>query len=197
MTESDRILVFDDVLVDPHAYRAAALARAFTSVDVGAVFHGIAMAGDDPTLADIIVAQFPALRPTLTFFRQSPEGQVEPNFIHDDCDMGAWTAILYLTIDPPEGDGTAFWRHTATGSVATTFGETTEEKIPEVLAWRDLSQWTCWHRVPAAFNRIVLFPAPYYHSRALAENYGRGASARLTQVLFGLGDLPVAVGAHP
>ena len=40
------------------------------------------------------------LTPTLNFVRQSPAGQVEPNFIHTDADMGDWTALYYLTADP-------------------------------------------------------------------------------------------------
>lgn len=177
-------LVFDDVLPDPDAYRSAALARAFQTVDVGAQFHGIALGGD-ATLPALVTARCPWFVPTLTFLRQSPAGQIEPNYIHTDCDMGDVTAILYLTPDPPEGDGTTFWRHRATGQIATQTGPTGVDNLAEVLAWRDLALWEPWHQVAARYNRVVVFPAAYYHSRSIEANYGVGASARLTQVLFG------------
>ena len=190
---NEQIFVFDDVLPDPHAYRQAALAREFRTVDVGAQFHGIAL-GADETLPAIVTAHCPALVPQLSFFRHRPAGQAEPNFIHTDCDMGEWTAILYLTLDPPPDDGTTFWRHVPSGRIATETGATSEQNLAEVLAWRDLAQWTPWRTVAAVFNRVVLFPAAYYHSRARAENFGAGETARLIQVLFGTGVLsPEAV----
>lgn len=184
------VLVFDDVLPDPDTYRAAALARTFETVDVGAQFHGIAFCGDEPTIPAWIAARF-GLPSVLSFFRQSPEGQIEPNFIHTDCDMGEWTAILYLMPNPPAGDGTTFWRHRPTGQIATLTGATSEDNLAEVLAWRDVGQWEPWQTVAARFNRLVVFPSTYYHSRALEANYGAGDTARLTQVTFGTGTLPV------
>lgn len=182
------VLVFDDVLPDPEGYRQAALLRQFGTVDVGAQFHGIAFCGDDPTLPAWIADRF-GVSTDLTFFRHSPAGQLEPNFIHTDCDMGEWTAILYLTPNPPAGDGTTFWRHVQTGQIATMTGATSEANLAEVLAWRDRSQWEPWQTVEARFNRVVVFPSTYYHSRALEDNYGEGDTARLTQVLFGPGAL--------
>lgn len=184
-----RIYVFDNALHDPCAYRIAALAREFGTVDVGAKFHGIAL-GADATLAYIVESLFPALKPQLSFFRQSHAGQPEPNFIHTDCDMGDWTAILYLTPNPPMDDGTTFWRHRQTGAIETRTGATSEQNLAETLAWRDRSQWEPWRTVAAVFNRVVVFPACYYHSRALEANYGTGEHARLTQVLFGTGTVP-------
>lgn len=187
--EACAVLVLDDVLPDPIAYRDAALAQTFQDVCIGpATFKGIAFA-PETALGTIIAASGPGLLPTLSFFRQSPEGQVEPNYIHTDLDMGEWTAILYLTLDPPDEDGTAFWRWTKTGAVASTSGATSKANQREWLAWRDRAQWACWARVPARFNRLVMFPAAYFHSRAMPDNYGRGAEARLTQVLFGTGRL--------
>lgn len=190
--EAARILVLDDVLDDPVAYRQRALAREFKSIELtpDVVFHGIAVCGDELTLPHEIRRRY-GLDSSVSFFRQSPDGQGEPNFIHTDLDMGEWTAILYLTPDPPDGDGTAFWRHTPTGQVFTISGPTSMANLDELAAWRDRDQWECWHQVPAKFNRVVLFPGSYYHSRALYENYGTmGETARLIQVLFGVGEVP-------
>jgi hypothetical protein len=152
------------------------------------VFHGLAPAPDD-RLSDWIRARFPTLQPTRAFCRQSPAHQDEPNFIHTDRDMGDWTAIAYLTAHPFAGDGTRFWRHRATGAIQSTAFDG-EALLAEWLAWRDRDQWAPWHLVEARPNRVVLFPAAYFHSRAIEANYGADAEARLIQVVFGTGTLP-------
>lgn len=187
--EAHAVIVLDNLLPDPLAYRAEALSRTFQDVPIGdAVFKGIAFA-PHTALGAILASSGPGLVPTLSFFRQSPAGQLEPNYIHTDLDMGDWTAILYLTEHPPAEDGTAFWRWKTTGAVASTSGATDASNQAEWVAWRDQAQWECWARVPAVFNRLVLFPGAYYHSRALMENYGTGDQSRLTQVVFGTGRL--------
>jgi hypothetical protein len=184
------LTVVDDVLPDFPRYVAATRAQAFATVEPspGVVFHGIADAVD-ATLPTWITARWPSLTPTRTFVRQSPAGQVEPNFIHTDRDMGDWTAIAYLTEAPPADDGTTFWRWTATGAILST-AASGEALLAEQLAWRDPDQWAPWTRVAARPNRVVLFPACYFHSRTRAENYGTGATARLIQVVFGTGGVP-------
>lgn len=175
------VRVFDNVLPDPIAYRNVALRSEFRTVDFGHIqFHGIS--ATEPMallLPQWIAAQFPALRSTLTFFRRSPLNQVEPNFIHTDGDMGDWTGILYLNPDPPQGDGTDFWAHIPTGSI----------HGAQQTDWKDSSKWRQWHHVEAAFNRLVMFPSRYFHSRAIRSNYGANDGARLTQVVFGTGAL--------
>lgn len=48
----------------------------------------------------------------------------------------------------------------------------------------------------AAAGRLLLFPAPCFHSRAILENYGTaGDDARLIQLVFGTGSLEPAEGA--
>lgn len=181
----DRIRVYDGVLEDPLAYRAAALAAGFQSIPLGgSVFHGIG-ASPDATLPEWIGAMYPGLEPVITFFRHSPGGQREPNYVHSDTDMGDWTGILYLNPDPPLGDGTLFYAHTPTGDVESTPGVDTHAD-----EWSDPSKWTLRGFVPAAFNRLVLFPSRLFHSRAIPENYGAGNDARLIQVVFGRGELP-------
>lgn len=178
------IQVIDDVLPDIEAYRAAVLQGPFqTMVEGVAAFHGIGPAPDD-SLPQWVEAHFPGVARTLTFTRQSPAGQLEPHYVHSDRSMGDWTAILYLTENAPPGDGTTFWYDRETGANAS---ETTtiEDYAAEGTAWADQARWVPWYRVPAQLNRLVMFPAPYYHSRSLVENYGTGDTARLIQVVFG------------
>jgi len=170
------IRVHDGLVPDPQAYRQAALALPFQSITFGpVVFHGIAPCAD-LTVPQWLAATYPDLDVVLSFFRQSPAGQVEPNDIHTDVDMGDMTLILYLNPDPPAGDGTTFWRRRTDGAIAAT-----EVVMGEAGRREDFEPW---QTVPAAFNRGVVFDAPYFHSRAIAENYGQGEDARLIQVLF-------------
>lgn len=183
---SQPILVFDSVLPDPLAYRARHLHERFQTVHDGPVtFHGMAPCAD-PTIPMTIAAAYPALMPTLSFFRRSPEGQKEPHYLHDDRSMGEWTAIYYLSPDPPEGDGTSFFANLATGRIesAALGSEAWKE---EIRAWSDLSQWERWATVEAKFNRLVLFRAGLFHARALPDNWGAGDDARLIQICFGTG----------
>jgi len=177
------IQVFDNALNNPMAYREAALKLEFKTFDFGhCVFHGIAPAGLSCDLCQWIAVMFPELTPILTFFRKSPLGQQEPHFIHTDVDMGHWTALLYLNPDPKEGDGTAFWTH-RTGAIESSIPhERSEEgRIPD--------SWTLRELVGGAFNRVLMFPSTYFHSRAIHENWGEGDDARLVQVVFGTGVL--------
>jgi hypothetical protein len=185
---AEAIRVTDDVLPDPLVYRAAALTQPFGDLVSGpVVFHGLALIGHSP-LAAWLTATY-GLTPTLEFFRLSPLGQEEPSRVHTDRDMGDWTAILYLNPDPPAADGTTFHRWRATGAIASV-AVTPAEKRAEWEAWRDDTQWEAWHTVPAVFNRLIVFPAPYFHSRAIVENWGEGLDGRLIQIAFGRGEIP-------
>jgi hypothetical protein len=182
------MVVCDDVLADPGAYRAAVLEKPFNDIVVGAdVFHGIQLA-EDEWFPAWIVERFPHLTPTLSFFRQSPIGQREPHYIHTDRSMGDWTAVLYLTPHPPAGDGTLFWKYIPTGAICSTASDDMT-LAEEELAWQDPRQWEEVGRIEAKFGRALLFPADRFHSRAIPENYGSGDDARLVQVVFGLGAL--------
>lgn len=180
------ITVWDDVLVNPATYRTAALSLPFADVEAGSsTFHRMAPA-PSPELTLWVVSHYPQLQPGLTFVRQSPEGQREPNYIHTDQEMGDWTAILYLNPQPMKGDGTTFWKHKLTGKILSE-AVSVMEQAEECLEWLDLERWEPWMTVEARFNRIVLFPSGCFHSRAIEANYGQGDDARLIQVMFGTG----------
>lgn len=182
-SNDQNIQVVDNVLVDADAYRARALRCDFGDVpDNGVTFHGISIRTPSRELEGFIAAHFPGLRTTQTALRQSPEGQTEPHLIHSDLTMGLWSAILYLTPNPAPGDGTSFWQRKDGAREATAGSEA--DYMSDAATWFDRSLWAPWYVVPAAFNRLVLFPSRLYHSRA-RENYGRGDDSRLIQIAFG------------
>lgn len=170
------IAVFKDVLREPEVYRTQALASTFQSMTFGdSTFHDIGLPPDS-SFPVWFAKHFPDYEPTVTFLRKSPKGQAEPNFIHNDVDMGDVTAILYLNADPPREDGTSFW-------------ENNGHRLGPLMAGDKgkTGDWQCWRKVEAGFNRAVVFSAPLYHSRSMRENYGEGDEARLIQVLFARG----------
>lgn len=176
------IQVFDNFVLSPDHYRRNALEGEFkTFVFPEATFHGISIASMNSAVP--VIMQKLGGEPTLSFFRKSPLGQEEPHFIHTDIDMGDWSAIFYLNPDPPAGDGTAFWTHKATGA--------TESLVPHERSeeGRSTEGWTLRELAPAKFNRLMVFPSSFFHSRAIPENWGEGDGARLTQVTFGRGDI--------
>lgn len=172
------LLVFDDVLSDPVGYRQQALEREFADITLGAdTFRGIAFAWDD-TLLEAVVERFGSSRLTMpSFFRRSPLGQAEPNYIHSDKGEGEWTALLYLNPTPAKGDGTTFWARLTDNAIG---GDFEQDEA------RDLSRWAPWEKVDAKFNRLLVFRSELFHSRALFDNYGVGEGARLVQVAFGV-----------
>jgi hypothetical protein len=179
------IHILDNALPDPASYRAAALAMEFRAYDFEqCTFLGIGSGECAAGLVDRLRTLFPALVPTLTFFRKSPLGQVEPHFIHTDIDMGQWSAILYLNENPPPGDGTSFWTHRQTEEIGSIVPHQRSEegRTPS-------DHWELRITIPSRFNRLLIFPSFYFHSRALFENWGESESSRFTQVVFGTGKL--------
>lgn len=152
------IKILDDVLPDPLEYLSEVRRLTFRDLTLGpAVYRGIAApprgdverAAEGQTNAQAVVS----------FLRKAPKGQTEPNYVHSDEMMGAFTGIYYMNPEPAEGDGTAFWE-------------------------RDGAGWKMIRLVPAKFNRLLTFDAGLHHSRALFHSYGEGDGARLIQVIF-------------
>lgn len=180
---SDGIFIFDDFLKNPEDYRAFALRQEYRTYEFPeATFQSIALAGHSPWLEQL-QNLFPGIIPTLTFFRKSPLGQLEPHFIHTDIDMGDWSAILYLNPKPPEDDGTSFWTHNESGMV--------ESFVPHERSQegKNTEGWTLRRTVESRFNRLLVFPSSYFHSRAIYNNWTEGAESRLTQIVFGRGSI--------
>ena len=100
---------------------------------------------------------FPHLNVSYNFARLSPEGQEEPNFIHDDSMMGKLTCILYLSKEHPAEDGT------------TIYDSDCSTKCVEIRS---------------KFNRMIIFNSDLPHSRNIFSNFGVGEKSRLIQVIF-------------
>ena len=151
-------LLFDNVLFDPDEYVADILNNDFVDVYDGTnIFKNIQPRDYDDEFAQSVMELVGHNYDVAwNFVRRSPEGQPEPNFIHTDEMRGDITAILYLSKEHPEQDGTTIYDSE--------------------------NQKTCTFY--AKYNRMVVFDSKLPHSRNIFENFGSGESARLVQVAF-------------
>lgn len=153
------VSIADDFIDNIDEHIADVLDGEFQDLDDGTqVFKGIQLRDND-IVARKLTFQFPGYKIVYNFVRRSPEGQEEPNWIHEDSLMGDYMALLYLNETHPEEAGTSIY----------TEGEDEPEKAIEVRMKK---------------NRLVAFPCDLLHSRNIFENFGFGDDARLVQVVF-------------
>lgn len=151
----DCYIVLDPVAPDMDEYKASILANEFQTWDFGhgQVFHNIAKLG--PTLFSTYLEGFlPAYTEVAHFARKSPEGQLEPNYIHSDEAHADLTALLFLS-DHPDC-GTRLYSNDGKPIV------------------------TIHMKKGTAF----VFTSSVKHSRLLENNFGDGDDARLVEVVF-------------
>jgi len=150
------VFVVDNTINDIDSYVSEILSGQFIDVVAGdSIFKGIQPREFD-SLASIINDKFPDYQITYNFIRQSPKGQIEPNFIHTDDMMGDKTAILYLNKKENKLDGTTLYDN---------------DNNPILI-------------VNAKYNRLFVFDAEVPHARNIYENFGSGDESRLIQVIF-------------
>lgn len=152
------LLIFDNVIKDPKAYVNEILSNGFeTYVDGDRQFKGV-MKRQGDELESFVTDMFTEYYVDLSFVRQSPYLQEEPNFKHKDDMMGDLTVILYLNELRPMDDGTMLY----------------DEDEKEMC------------RIKSKFNRMIVFDSETLHSRSMFHNFGsvEDGTARLIQVMF-------------
>jgi hypothetical protein len=148
--------IYDNAVDNVDDYVSNILSGGFIDFNDGdKTFKGLQPMYNDP-LSKIIKAGYPDCIINTNFVRKSPFGQDEPNFIHTDEMMGDLTAILYLTKNEMDGDGTTIYN---------------EDETPMCVAY-------------AKYNRLFIFDSRLKHSRNIFDNFGDGDDSRLIQVAF-------------
>lgn len=146
---------FYDVLENPDEYVSNILERGFSDFFDGVnTFKNVVKLEPDyvtETIEDVLDLDL-----VLSFARQSPENQEEPNFIHKDDMHGEYTAILYLNKVYPSGYGTTLYD---------------DDENPILVC-------------KGKYNSLFIFPSSVKHSRNILQNFGEGDNARLVQVMF-------------
>jgi hypothetical protein len=183
------IRVFD-VVTDPPAYRAAVSEHPPAIHQSGSLLAAAnMMPATNPSsmirtpnrsLHDFILSTFAHAWPTLSFFCSRSDSPEVSGEISSEGKREGWTAILFLNPKPVRGAGITFWRHIASGAPRGLWD-------PELA--RDPAAWSQWFHVEEKFNRLVIFPADVYRSRATGEHSGDKDDPGLIQVLAGGGDM--------
>ncbi len=214
------LVIVDDLLPDPQAYRRQALALDFAEAVGGPAvnFPGRQTAGQpcQPIMQRIAGALGRDIKwksPDNGAFRLSPAASLARNDIHVDTDDPAggpmYAALLYLT--PPRHcrGGTSFFRHRPSGwerrptqdelraQGMSSFAEfsrrwTPNERIRpfDQIAAGRDQDWEFLFEVPMRFNRLVAYRGDFFH--AVSEVFGQtGEDSRLVQ-LFYFTTLPAA-----
>jgi len=152
------LILMDNVLYDPRQYVEDILREDFIDIYDGVnTFQNIQPRDHSDEFTQAVMDFVgPFYEVSYNFIRKSPLGQHEPNYVHTDEMMGDLTAILYLSKEHPEDDGTTIYD--------------------------DNGNKACV--LYSKFNRMIVFDSNLPHSRNIFENFGQGDSARLIQVAF-------------
>jgi len=205
------LLVLDDFLDDPLAYRAHALALAYANAEeLGTVnFPGVQTAAQDCSaimqrIADALGCDLKWDSPDNGAFRVSSAADTARCDIHVDSEVrnDIYAAVLYLSLPEHCSGGTSFWRHRETGwerrpSVEqlvargyASFREFERRWIP-VGRQRPFAQlrdaraaaWDCVFETPMRLNRLIVYRSDFFH--AIGELFGdRRENARLIQLFY-------------
>ena len=218
------LLVCDDFLPDPLAWRQQALAHDF--LDASAHRHGNfpgrqTRGGHAPPalLQRICTALGRSLKwswPGHGAFRISPSGSLARSDIHVDHGDSrvAYAGVLYLSLPQACQGGTSFWRHRETGwfrapspaqAAASRHGSLAgfmraqaaggAQGFDQLAQGR--GQWDLLFEVPMRFNRLIVYRSDCFHG--ISQVFGAGPDdARLTQLFFfePLGGAAGAMEAH-
>lgn len=197
------LLLVDDFLKDPWAARRAALGLEYDPAKQHGNFPGLNSSTPlDTSAIDAAVSRLlgvklgPALGTQHGFCRLTSKGAKGKSGVH--IDPAAYSGILYLSrpedCAKPDAGGTDFFRHKRTGL----------EAVPQDPAWIAASgygdinalvedvvnkdttypaKWERTLRIPARFNRLLLFSPWQFHNAA--PGFGRTAEdSRLVMLLF-------------
>lgn len=201
----ERIIVLDNVLGDPHAFRKIGLEGAFPQPNETPYFPGrnseqrFNIPALDAHVARVVQQPLkPAPETAHGAFRLCKAGEQGKGGVH--IDMCHWSGILYLSLPEHCEGGTDFYRHRATGMTRAPvypedwekWGDITKERL-----WSDVveaegtdpSKWEHVRRIEMKFNRLVLFRPWLWHNAG--PGFGATAeSARLIYVMFYIVDQP-------
>ena len=197
------LLIVDDFLADPYAARRAALGLEYDPAKQHGNFPGLnSSAPLDTAALDAAVSRLlgvtlgPAPGTQHGHCRLTPKGAKGKSGVH--IDPASYSGILYLSRPEdcarPDAGGTDFFRHKRTGLEAVpqdpagiaASGYSDVNALVEDVVNRDTTlpaKWERTMRVPARFNRLLLFSPWQFHNAA--PGFGTAPDdSRLVMLLF-------------
>lgn len=190
--------IIDDFLDDPDAYRAMALKQEFYTIKGlvdGGVYKNISIRPTPEHKAKIEAAIGKEIDQDHSFLRYAAYGMPLNHLIHADSGISPFGCILYLNTPDqiPEGSGTGFYTHKKLKiERAPSYEEVrasgrSPKRVWDILqaSWNDAEAWKETGRVDMKWNRAVIFPTDYFHSRLPLDAFGMTLDdARLIFVSF-------------
>jgi hypothetical protein len=115
----------------------------------------------------------------VNWFKQINDKRSDHAFPHSDCDANEsqYTCLVFLNSKEELSGGTAFFKNKITGS--TVGNDSKADKFikdyPETFEngmdyWSPMEYWDLVGHVPMEPNRLIIFPAEYYHSAYHPQN---------------------------
>lgn len=179
------ISIYDNFLRLPEHMRASALRSGFgtwrpSKGDIGlSEYQGMNFWGDHVQGIRALWAVLGPVFPAAMFFRVT-NPLTDRGIIHSDRANARFTALVYLTENPPAGHGTGFYRHRGLGitempSLETMLAdrETYGPLYEQMLGARE-EDWEQTAFVEGKWNRCVVFEASQFHCRLPKLGFGKG-----------------------
>jgi hypothetical protein len=194
-------LVIDNFNSHWHAWRPAIFERPFHDVELdGLTYNNISI----DTRWEVFErlkerAGFEAIEPIACFFRAyMDDGKPEATFVHSDQSICKYIAVLFVSQSKAQeledNNGLQLWRHSWTNKHESPdprrFRQTYNYDPISIEGMfdsesRNEKAWRKEHFVKFKENRLVVFPASWFHSKWPRQNTGkRLRSARIVQVMF-------------
>lgn len=179
---SNRLLIVDDFLPDPHGFREELLHNSFVDIRFvdGQTYKRIQVRSTDEHRALLEKAVGRKVEQEYSFVRLNFTGELPNNSIHSDAYCGGHVALLYLNLPEQCRGGTALWKHRGTGydALPTEHDVRRAGKSPVQLMKKlvpDYNRVEAWEQVglaEMAFNRLAIHPTANFHSRWPFEAFG-------------------------
>lgn len=178
----------EDFLSNPEAVRDAALKAKWLnwkSETDGQVYKRVAEYESPAIAARIAQEMGRPVKVVKMGFRLNYADEAPNTLIHSDGDgWGTYAMVLSLAKHSPDGNGTAFWRHLASGKDRVRV-EDFDALVQVVPDWDDPAKFERWHVEEAAFNKAVFYRSELLHSRWPFTAFGSTPEdGRLTLVCF-------------
>lgn len=180
------LIIADDFLPDAAAVRARAVDSDFGTREFqGAHYKGVGGKGQPDCSARIArLLGVSAIAMALSFYRLGTPENEPTTFIHADRNCAEWGGVLYLNEPRDCRGGTAFWRHKVLQwdeliAASPSFCAGLDEE------GNDESKWEMTSLAGMKFNRFVVYPSKFFHSRWPKEGWGSGShNGRLIWTCF-------------
>lgn len=190
-----QLQVIDNFFEDPAKEREQALEATYQTIEHNTLkYRGISFVEDAAAVSKIEKLTGSKLEARV-MYRRYLENEENETYIHSDVDIGTYTAIAFL--NPPEQcfGGTAFWRHRqhkwigqpkTPEEILEGHGEDTLEFWAKIYRdGFDESKWIMRRCVPMRYNRLIIFPSHWFHSRYPKKAFGTEiGNSRLIKVFF-------------